>query len=518
MKVQSKKNSTYITALLIDDNHVNNKLVASILMPHGFDIYIADKGRSGIRMAVELSPDVILLDIMMPEIDGFQVCKHLQNDPRTHDIPVIFITADASVKTQSKAFQIGGSDFITKPIVDVVLVERIRNQVRLNRNKKELAALNKYHELAGKLFETGFWAFNRVNGIDHFTWSQQLGRILDFTSSQSDEAKSHPFNLESLTTMLEHSKDSNTRSEYFANWCNVLTYGGVFDEICNCPITENTKYLRIHAEIKRKNGDCFSGFGAVQDVTGIIQTENELAMVKAELERIASRHNLVEANTQLAHEINQPLAAINLNLNYVNQLLNAESIDLTKIKEALNDVRNDVSRATNVVKNIRRLVTKEPVSVKPFDLKELLRETVNVFNRELSQKKIELLFDVSEAPLQVVFNRTGLQQVIVNLLKNAIEALNQTDNDIRSIRISTDNQDHDISVSISDNGTGIDSDIQEQIFQQYYTSKTGNTGMGLSICKALMNELDGDICLSEPPDDYATSFKITIPKIRSKRS
>ncbi len=518
MKVQSKRDSADVTVLLIDDNHVNNKLVASILMPQGFNIYIADKGRSGIRMAVELSPDVVLLDIMMPEIDGFQVCKHLQDDPRTRDIPVIFITADASVKTQSKAFQTGGSDFITKPIVDVVLVERIRNQVRLNRNKKELAALNNYHELAEKLFETGFWAFSRVNGVDNFTWSRQLGHILEFNSSQSDEAGSHQFNLDSLTTVLEHSKDSSTRSEYSANWRNVLTYGGVFDEICNCPIAEDTKYLRIRAEFKRENGDCFSGFGAVQNVTGIIQTENELATVKAELERIASRHNLVEANTQLAHEINQPLAAINLNLNYVSQLMNSESIDLTGIKEALNDVRNDVSRATNVVKNIRRLVTKEPASVKNFDLKELLHETVNVFKRELSQKKIELVSDVSEEPLQVVFNRTGLQQVIVNLLKNAIEALNQTDNDIRSIRITTDRRDHDISVWISDNGTGIDFAIQDQIFQQYYTSKTGNTGMGLPICKALMNELDGDICLTEPPDDYTTSFKITIPKIRSKRS
>ena len=352
-------NSSDVTVLLVDDNHVNNKLVASILMPQAYNIYVADKGKDGIKMARDLLPDVILLDIMMPEIDGFQVCKHLQDDSLTREIPVIFITADSSVKAQTKAFQMGGSDFITKPIVDVVLIERINNQVRLSRNKKELSTLNNYHDLAETLFHSGFWAFHNVDGIVDSTFSKHLTSILEVHDINTE----FQFAPELITVLLSDSKDTITHGEYLARWTQVLTFGGVFDEVCNCTVGSQKKFLRIRAEFVREDANDLAGFGAIQDVTDIIRTENELADLKAKLANSNTRQNLIETNTQLAHELNQPLAAINLNVNYVKQLLNADPLDLSKLKESLADVSSDVTRATNIVKNIRRIVKKEPAFI-----------------------------------------------------------------------------------------------------------------------------------------------------------
>ena len=508
MNSQGNSDNAEITVLLIDDNQVNNKLVASILMPQAYNIYIADSGKAGIRMAHELLPDIILLDIMMPEFDGFQVCRHLQEDPHTREIPIIFITADSSVKTQTDAFQLGGSDFITKPIVDVVLIERIKNQIRLSRNKKQLKMLNHYHELAEELTYTGFWAYSDIMGKEEFTFSGQLAQILELDNHGGPGDKFRP---SSITDLLKKSKDSITRKEFYSKWTQCLAGGGVFDEVCNCRIGKQTKYLRIRAQFTREGEDKFTGFGAVQDVSRIISAENELAVLKAGLEEFSSKQHLVEANTQLAHELNQPLAAINLNINFVKQLLNNGSPDMSAVKDTLQDIGGDVNRATNIVRNIRRLIKKEPATVSKFDLHELLAETVYVFNREVLQKNIELLFDRPDKPCIVSFDRTSLQQVIVNIVKNAIEAIATAEIEDATIEIVTECKPGSKSVTICDNGPGISENDRDHIFQQYFTSKKDNTGMGLAICKALMTELDGDIRLADPPEGYKTCFKVIVP-------
>ena len=508
-KKQSTDDNNEITILLIDDNRVNNKLVASILMPQGYNIYIADSGLSGIKMIQDLKPDIILLDIMMPEIDGFQVCSHLQKDPLTSEIPIIFITADATVKTQTKAFQMGGSDFITKPIVDVVLIERIKNQVRLSRNKKKLQTLNNYYELAEEISNTGFWACRISPDNNDFTCSNQFIQLLNFPDCKTNEEASR--SATDITALLKSSKDPMIRSEFAGRFKKCLTGGGFFDEVCNFRYNSKTKYLRVWARFTKESEECITGFGAVQDISQVINTENELAEIKAKIDEMSSKQHLVEANTQLAHEINQPLAAISLNINYIQQQLDSAPEEMIKIRDTLSDISKDVIRATNIVRNIRRIVKKEPVTSRKFDLRELLDDTIYIFNREIQQKNIELVFDRPAESCIINFARIGLQQVVVNLLKNAIEAILQANTKDPLIEVSTVTGKKETVIFVSDNGPGIKKSNQGKIFQQYFTSKKGNTGMGLAICKALMNELGGDICLAEPPEGRNTCFKVIVP-------
>ncbi len=506
---QSADDNNEITILLIDDNQVNNKLVASILMPQGYNIYIADTGSSGMKMVQELNPDVIMLDIMMPEINGFQVCHHLQKDPLTSEIPIIFITADAAVKTQAKAFQLGGSDFITKPIVDVVLIERIKNQIRLSRNKKRLKTLNTYYGLSEEISNTGFWACRLSPEIDDFTCSGQFTQMLNFTGSVINTPP--PSHVADITALLRSSKDQTTRTEFADKFEKCLTKGGFFDEICNFRYRKKTKYIRIWARFTLESRNFITGFGAVQDITQVINTENELAEMKSKIEEISYKQNIVEANTQLAHEINQPLAAISLNINYIQQVLDSTPENMVNIRDTLADISKDVNRATNIVKNIRRIIKKEPVVSRNFDLRELLDDTLHIFTREIQQKNVELVFNRPKKPCIVSFDRTGLQQVVINLIKNAVEAMPKTETNNPLIEINVDSGKKETVIFVSDNGPSISKDNQEKIFQQYFTSKKGNTGMGLAICKALMTELNGDIELTEPLTGYNTSFKVIIP-------
>jgi len=223
-----------------------------------------------------------------------------------------------------------------------------------------------------------------------------------------------------------------------------------------------------------------------------------------------NRQHMVESNTQLAHELNQPLAAINLNISYIRQLIETCPTDNSKVSEVINDIASDVTRATNVVKNIRRILHKQPVAINNFDLNELIDETVYVFNREVLQKEISLVYDHEDDPCIIRFSRTGLQQVIVNILKNAIEAIDQADIQSPVIEITKTCTSDQINIFISDNGPGIKDENKEDVFTQYYTSKKGNTGLGLAICKDLMREIDGDIVLITPPENMKTCFNIII--------
>ena len=504
---QSVIDNKKITILLIDDNPVNNKLVASILMPQGYNIYITDNGESGISLASRMMPDLILLDIMMPKINGFQVCKHLKNDSSTKEIPVIFITADSSTKTQTKSFQLGGSDFITKPIVDVVLMERIKHQIKLSQDKKRLKTLNNYHELSEHLSNTGFWACQDIRKNKELSFSNQLSKILEL---KQNTLASKNFNLDSITAIIATSSDSITRTVYKKNWLKSIEEGGMFDEICHCTLESGTKFIRIWAHFNRETSGKFSAFGAIQNITQVINTENELSGLKSKFEKLTTKQHMVEANTQLAHELNQPLAAINLNISYIRHLIDSTPDDSNKIYEAINDISSDVTRATNIVKNIRRILHKEPVLILKFDLNKLLDETIHVFNRDLLKKGITLIYDGKEEPCIIRSDKTGLQQVIVNLLKNSIEAIDNSDIESPVIEITTAIHEKTTNIFICDSGPGIAETERENIFRQYYTSKRENTGMGLAICKAIMEEIDGDIQLVSPPEGRSTCFKVTI--------
>jgi len=502
--IDSKKT----TILLIDDNPVNNKLVASILMPQGYQLYIANNGQSGIELAARILPDIILLDIMMPNINGFEVCRHLKNEVGTQDIPVIFITADTSSETQIRSFQQGGSDFITKPIVDVVLIERIRHQIKLSHHRQRLERLNNYHEIAEYLSNMGFWAYQSLKRNETFTFSKQFGEILDLDPETPEYGN---FNLDALSAVIAASNDSATRNGHRKNWTASISQGGMFDEVCHCDLRSGKKFIRIWAQFKKESSDVISAFGVIQDITQVINTESELATLKSKFSEITTRQHMVEANTQLAHELNQPLAAININISYIRQII--ESMPPAagnKICEVIGDIESDVARATNIVQNIRRILKKEPVIIRTFDLNILLDETIHIFNRDLLQNNIHLIYEPKEESCMVRSDRTGLQQVIVNLLKNAIEAISSAVIKQPVIELRTVAHKKGTNIFICDNGPGIKASERENIFRQYYTSKQGNTGMGLAICKALMEEVDGDVLLAPPPAGRNTCFKVII--------
>src|ERR1700757_2127204 len=124
--------------LVVDDVEVNVKLLEAKLSSEYFDVLSADNGRTALQIADAELPDVILLDVMMPRMDGFEVCRELKANPRTADVPVVMVTALSDVANRLRGLEAGADDFLTKPVNDIALFARVRSLVRLKRMMEEL--------------------------------------------------------------------------------------------------------------------------------------------------------------------------------------------------------------------------------------------------------------------------------------------------------------------------------------------------------------------------------------------
>ncbi len=134
---------TRASILVVDDNHANLRLLADLLLTHGYAVHEAMSGPAALEIARTLQPDLILLDIAMPIMDGYQVCQALKADPRTCDIPIIFISALTETEDIVRGFEVGGVDYITRPFRFREVLARVASQITLVRQRREIEALRR---------------------------------------------------------------------------------------------------------------------------------------------------------------------------------------------------------------------------------------------------------------------------------------------------------------------------------------------------------------------------------------
>jgi two-component system sensor kinase FixL len=250
---------------------------------------------------------------------------------------------------------------------------------------------------------------------------------------------------------------------------------------------------------------------AIVDVTERKRSESELRRNREELAHLTRITTLGELATSLAHEVNQPLTAILSNAQAAQRFLSKKSPDIEEVREILHDIVQDSNRAGDVIRRMRALVKKEDLEFGSLDLSSTIREILMLVQSDAALRNVRVVLDVSPDLPQVRGDRIQLQQVLLNLLLNAFDAMKDCPADEREVLLRAEPDGAGlVRTSVSDFGTGLTSDKLDRIFQPFFSTKRDGLGVGLSISRSII-EAHGGKLWAENNNGRGATFCFTVP-------
>jgi len=429
-----------------------------------------------------------------------QVIDRASQNAKDFDVEHRLLMPDGSVKHVQvvghllETDQPGKAEFVGA-ITDIT--ERKRAEVALRQTEA-------YLEEAQRLTHTGSWAWN-VARRENVHWSQEQYRLfgLDPESNSPSFEKAfqriHPEDQATFNKVIERA--IRERSDFEVDFRIVLPDG-------------STKYSRsVGHPVFSASGELVEFVGTGIDMTERRQAEKErerLRQVQADLAHINRATTMGELTASLAHEINQPIAAAATDARTCLRWLTREQPDMGEARESAARMVNAVTRAADIISRLRQLFKKGAPQTSLVDVSEVIQEMVVLLGSEASRHSVSILTELSEDLPRVVADRVQLQQVLMNLMLNGIEAMQDTKRGgqltIRSLR----GESGQLLISVSDTGMGLPPDQADQIFNAFFSTKAQGTGMGLSISRSIIESHGGRLWATSNSGRGAT-FNFTLP-------
>jgi two-component system, NtrC family, sensor kinase len=444
--------------LVIDDIPANIRVLFELLTQANFKVAVAKDGESGLEISKEAMPDLILLDVLMPGIDGFETCRRLKADPLTQDIPVIFMTALSEVADKVKGFQAGAVDYITKPIEQAETLARINVHLALRQAQRKLIEEEKMASL-GQL----------VAGIAHEI-NTPLGAI---QASISNATAALDQALQQLPQLFQ-----TLSSERLTDFYTLLNIAQQAKE----PVS-----FREERQIKRSLTQDLQARGLVNAVS-IADTLSRIG-ISNELETLMP---LIESA-----ESDRILDAV---------------YNLSTIQRNSQNIKLAVERAAKIVFALKSYARQDIFNqVTQSSIPDGIDMILTLYQGQL-KRGIEVTKNYEAIPLIFCYP-DELTQVWSNLISNAIQAMQYKGNLAITVfeQSELDGQDRQIVVQIADSGPGIDPKIQEKVFEPFFTTKPmgEGSGLGLNIVRKIINKHQGTIQVNSQPGH--TVFQVNLP-------
>ena len=250
--------------------------------------------------------------------------------------------------------------------------------------------------------------------------------------------------------------------------------------------------------------------GVLSDVTAVKAAESEAELQRREIARLMRQSVLGELSGAIAHELNQPLTAILSNAEAAHDLLGQKKVDLQRIREIVADIIEEDARASDVMSRIRRLLRKGESKPEIVDLNQLVSSTLPLLHSELVTRNIHMETALAEGLPTISGDPVELQQVLLNALMNAIEAMSAKPAGQRVLKVMTRADGSQVQAVIVDSGDGISPEHQARIFQPFFTTKAQGLGLGLSICSTIMKAHGGSLGIENNTGGGAT-VTVTLP-------
>src|SRR2546425_10197955 len=368
----------------------------------------------------------------------------------------------------------------------------LRSEAELRRSEAFLAE-------AQRLSQTGSFSW-RV-ATDEITWSEEAYRIygIDPTVPVTFElirTRVHPDNLSMFQEVIDR----------------VRREGGDFDYESRLVMPDHSiKYLHVVAHSGRNRDGDLELVGTVQDVTERRLAEEALAKARSELAHVARVTTLGALTASIAHEVNQPLSGIITNASTCLRMLDADPPNVAGARVTAQRTLRDGNRASDVITRLRALFGNQSATTEAVDLNEATREVIALSLSELQGGGVVLRAELADGLPRVTGDRVQLQQVILNLLRNASDAMSGVDDRPRQLLIRTEREGGDrVRVTVRDAGAGIEPQAMDKLFDAFYTTKSGGMGIGLSVSRSIVEKHHGRLWV-EQNDGPGATFAFSIP-------
>ena len=533
-----------ITVLLVDDNKNNLFTLHTLLDEHVPDLAIleADSGQLALQMLLQHSVDLIILDIQMPEMDGFETAQHIRSWTKTSHVPIVFLTAAyKSEEFRRKGFDVGAADYLTKPIDTEQLISRVKIYLRFieqeNRRRQELEQKN---EALSRLNEQLLRAKEEVELL-----SRRNALILDSAGEgicgmdlHSKTTFLNPAAVEMLGFSAEELLGNNQHSLIHHTYADGLPYPESECLICKA-MKERCRYHIEHEIFWRKDGSSFPVEYIVTpmeengEVVGAVITFSDITIRKqAELSLQQAKEAAEEANiiksqfmANMSHELRTPLNAI---IGYSDILIDDmtdEALDCGKCPDDISMI-NDVIKIKHAGQHLLGLINdvldiskieagKMTVFRENFYVFHIIDDIVAVIEPLAKDNCNELEVHTQEDLGMLYSDRMKVRQILLNLLSNACKFTKDGTISIEVFKIQNQQADW-MQFRIADTGIGMTPEQLSKIFAAFTqadastTRKYGGTGLGLAISKRFAKLLGGDISVESAVNE-GTTFILSLP-------
>jgi PAS domain S-box-containing protein len=380
----------------------------------------------------------------------------------------------------------------------VDITERRRAEEALRRSEAYLAE-------SQRLTRTGSWASHGTTHEAQY-WSEEMFRVFGF-----DPQQGLPMRAQWLQRIHPEDRDKVKREA-----SDRMFVQKVDSDIEYRIVLPDGTIKHIHGlahPVFSSNGELVEVVGTVVDITERKRAENErerLQQLQADLAHINRVSMMGELTASLAHEIKQPIFAASADAETCLRWLERDQPDLAEAQEAALRLMKDVSRASDIINRVVSLFKKGVPQRELVDVKGVIQEMITLLRAEASRHSISIHAELMEGLPKIEADRVALQQVLMNLMLNAIEAMKETGTPGRLTITTQQDENRQILVSVSDTGMGLPPEQKEQIFNTFFTSKPQGTGMGLPISRSIIESHGGRLWATSNSGPGAT-FQFTLP-------
>lgn len=365
--------------------------------------------------------------------------------------------------------------------------------------EEQLRRSEAYLAEAQRLTRIGGFSWSVATG--EIKWSEELYSMFDFEPGMTITfdliaSRCHPDDLGYLSDMHHRAEQSMTDLEYEHRV--VMTDGRV-------------KYLHLIAHARRDGDGGLEYIGAAQDLTQRRLAEEALLKARQEFANATRVTSLGVLTASIAHEVNQPLAGIITNANTCLRMLDGNPPNVNGARETARRTIRDGNRAADVITRLRSLYTQKKIIAEPIDLSEVAHEVISLFARELQSRRVIVKEQFARNLPLIQADRVQLQQVILNLLRNAADSMDGVDDRPKLVQVATTTDGSEfVRLAVQDAGVGLDPGAHETIFEAFSTTKPNGMGIGLSVSRSIITAHGGKIWASGNSGPGAT-FTFSIP-------